>query len=232
MLGAATGAIAIGTAVMSILTTTIILIRTTISIAITLTEARAKVSGSTTRNTGATHLMAIGELRISSAVNEAKVEEAASVAPEDLVGQVVRVALVVPEDLVVRVASAVPESLVALAVPENLAGLAVPESLAVLAGPESLVAVPEQETGPALGLELAIALAAVPETGQLRAHRVAPERIKSVIARLHPGRAHLAAEASAAVAETMRVPAAAEAAIAWAVAVTAVVAAADVVVVE
>src|SRR5947207_12141048 len=63
-LGAAPGAIAIGTAEMSTSTTTIISIRTTISTA--TSAARDRVIGSTTRNTAETLPMGTGKQRISS----------------------------------------------------------------------------------------------------------------------------------------------------------------------
>jgi hypothetical protein len=65
-LGAATGAIAIGTVEMSISTTIIISIATTTSTA--MLAARGKVIGSITRNTGEMRLMGTGKRRINSAV--------------------------------------------------------------------------------------------------------------------------------------------------------------------
>src|SRR5438045_9326620 len=65
VLGAAIGAIAIGTAATSTSTTIIISIRTTISTA--MSAARDKVIGSTTHNTGEMRRMGTGKLRISTA---------------------------------------------------------------------------------------------------------------------------------------------------------------------
>src|SRR6266566_8457722 len=64
-LGAATGAIAIGTVATLRSTTIIITIRTTISTA--TSAARDRVIGSTTRNTGEMHPMGTGKQRISTA---------------------------------------------------------------------------------------------------------------------------------------------------------------------
>jgi hypothetical protein len=88
-LGAATGAIAIGTAEMSTSTTIIISIATTTS---TVTSAvRDKVIGSTIRNTGEMHPMGTGKQQISLVVR-VRVGQVAPVVPA------VRAALVVPED--------------------------------------------------------------------------------------------------------------------------------------
>src|SRR5437867_439430 len=72
-LGAATGAIAIGTVATLRSTTIIITIRTTISTA--MSAARDRVIGSTIRNTAEMHPMVIGKQRISTAARlEAKAE--------------------------------------------------------------------------------------------------------------------------------------------------------------
>jgi hypothetical protein len=88
-LGAATGAIAIGTAEMSTSTTIIILIATTPSTA--TSAVRDKVIGSTIRNTGEMHPMGTGKQQISLVVR-VRVGQVAPVVPA------VRAALVVPED--------------------------------------------------------------------------------------------------------------------------------------
>ena len=86
--GAATGAIAIGTAEMSISTTIIISIATTISIATSIAKA---ATGSTIHNTAAMRLTETGKQRTSLVVR-VRVELVAPVVPA------VRVGLVVPED--------------------------------------------------------------------------------------------------------------------------------------
>ena len=88
-LGAATGAIAIGTAEMSTSTTIIISIATTISTA--TSAAKGKVIGSTIHNTAEMHPMGTGKQQISLVVR-VRVELVAPVVPA------VRVALVVSED--------------------------------------------------------------------------------------------------------------------------------------
>src|SRR5215475_14269445 len=90
-LGAAIGAIAIGTVATLRSTTIIITIRTTISTATSV--ARGKGIGSTIRNTAAMPPMGTGRRRISLAVR---------VRVEQVIDQVVWVAPVVPEDPVVR----------------------------------------------------------------------------------------------------------------------------------
>src|SRR6266480_4348644 len=92
VLGAAIGAIAIGTVATSTSTTIIISIRTTISTA--MSAARDKVIGSTIRNTAEMLRMETGKRRINSA-DVAPVAPVASVVPED------PVALAVPENPVV-----------------------------------------------------------------------------------------------------------------------------------
>ena len=101
--GVVTGAIAIGTAATSILTTTIISIRTTIS---TVTStARDKGIGNITRSIAEMRRMATGELRTSSAamrVNSRAAVRAVVVAPvvrvelAELAAQGAREALAVP----------------------------------------------------------------------------------------------------------------------------------------
>ena len=121
VLGAAIGAIAIGTAATSTSTTIIISIRTTISTA--MSAARDKVIGSTIRNTAEMLRMATGKQPTSLAVRELEIVPA------------VRAALVVLESLAVRVASVVPEDPVVQAVLEN----------PVVPGPETAPAVGELE---------------------------------------------------------------------------------------
>src|SRR5262249_8581648 len=104
-LGAATGAIAIGTAA-TLRSTTIIITRTTIS---TATSAAKAATGSTMRNTAGMHLTGTGKRRISSGVRvlvaqaalaglaaqvaqEALAELVAQVAQEALAGLAVQVA--------------------------------------------------------------------------------------------------------------------------------------------
>ena len=212
VLGAAIGAIAIGTAATSTSTTIIISIRTTISTA--MSAARDKVIGSTIRNTAEMHPMGTGKQPISSA-DVAPVVPVARVVPEDplvpvvrvaRVVPVVRVALVVPENPVVQVASVVledPVEPVALVVPEN-------------------PAVPELETGPVAALELVLVQVAV------------ALRTKSAIAAHRPDLvpAPRVEDSAAAVAETTREPVAAEVGTAWEAAATAVVVVAVAVAVE
>ena len=87
--GAVTGAIAIGMAATSTLTTTIISIRTTISIETSI-AARDKVIGSIIRNTVAMRLMVIGEQRTSLglAIGSSQALVAQEVAPEREIGLV------------------------------------------------------------------------------------------------------------------------------------------------
>jgi len=214
-------------------TTIIITIRTTISIA--MSAARDKVIGSTIRNTAEMLPMATGKRRISSGVR-VLVAQAAPVVPAVRVALVapvvpaVQVALVVSEDPAVQVAlvvsedpavqvvqgaPVVPAVRVALVVPEDPVEPAVRES-PVAPERELALAAVELEHGP-----VAVVLAPGHPRGQ---PAVAALRTKSGTA-AHP---HdlvpllEAAEDLAAVAETTREPAAAEAVIAWEVAVTAV----------
>jgi hypothetical protein len=147
--------------------------------------------------------------------------QAGLVVPEDPVVLAAPAGLVVPEDPVVQAAR------VALGVPEDpvvQAARVVPESPAVLVAPE-------QATDPVVALELQIVRVVVPEQATVpvealavpshqRDQRAVALRTKSVIAvHLHDLVPLLEAgeDLAAAVAETTREPAAAEAAIAWAV---------------
>ena len=139
-------------------------------------------------------------MRVSSRV---AVVLAVVVASEE---QVVRVAPVVPAVQVAPVAPVVRVVRVAPAAPENQAELVVPENPVepvALVVPEN-PAVPELETGPVAALELVLVQLAV------------ALRTKSATA-AHPHDLVPAprVEDSAAAAETTRVPAAAEAAVAW-----------------
>jgi len=147
------------------------------------------------------------------------VARVALVGPEDPVELAAQVALVGPEDpaeLAARVALVVPEDPVGLAVQAALVG---PEDPAVLVA----LAVPED---PAVQVALERELVQV-EAGLVQGHRPAQQaealRTKSVIAARHPDQVPLLAveeDLAAAVAETTREPAAAEAGIAWEVADT------------
>ena len=210
-LGAATGAIAIGTAATSTSTTTIILIETRTGTSTGDKLARA-TNGSTMRNTVEMPRMAteIRPINLADAVRVAPVVRAVSedlvvrvalVVPEDPVVPVVRAALVVPEDPVV------PVVWVALVVPEDLVEPAVPVALVVPAAGE---------------LELDRAAAALVRSHPRAQLAVALRRTKSVIAAHRPDLVpRLAAEEDlAAVAETTRAPAAVEVAQVWEAAVT------------
>ena len=117
---------------------------------------------------------------------------------EDPVGLAVRAALVVPEDLVVLAVLVAPGVREALEVSEN----------------------------PAVPVALVVPAEAVLVQGHRPVQLALPQRTRSVTANHHRGQVRLLAaeEDLAGVAETTRVPAAAEAAIAWAEAVTAAVA--------
>ena len=193
-----------------------------------------ETSGSTTRNTGEMPPMATentankfgGRVRVAPVVGRAV--RAALVVPEDPVELAVRAALVVPEDpveLAVRAALVVPEDPVVLAV---RAALVVPENPAVLVVPEDPVVrvalvVSESPAVPvALELEL-VQVEAVLVQGHRPAQLAVALRTKSVIAAHRPDLVPLLAaeeDLAAAVAETTREPAAAEAVIAWEVADT------------
>jgi hypothetical protein len=200
VLGAATGAIAIGMAAMSTLTTKIILIA---PIILTATSAAKAGTGSTTRNTVETRRTGIGKQRTSLVVR-VRVERAelvVQVAQAELVDQVVSVGLA---DRVASVALAVRVASAELVVREAQAELVVREAQAEL--------------------EL-VPVVVVPVRGHRHAQLAVPLRTRSVTGVHHPGLAPvLAAAASVAVAETTREPAAPEAVRVWAVAVTAVAA--------
>jgi hypothetical protein len=197
VLGAATGAIAIGMAAMSTLTTKIILIA---PIILTATSAAKAGTGSTTRNTVETRRTGIGKQRTSLVVR-VRVERAelvVQVAQAELVDQVVSVGLA---DRVASVALAVRVASAELVVREAQAELVVREAQAEL--------------------EL-VPVVVVPVRGHRHAQLAVPLRTRSVTGVHHPGLAPvLAAAASVAVAETTREPAAPEAVRVWAVAVTA-----------
>ena len=167
-------------------------------------------------------------------INLADAVRVAPVVREGPVGLAVRAALAVlegPVELAVRVALAVPEGpvglavQVALAVPEDPAGLAVQVELVVPEDPAVRGALAVSEN-PAVPVALVVPAEAVLVQGRLRAQLALPQRTKSVTANHHRGQVRLLAaeEDLAGVAETTRAPAAAEAAIAWAVADTAAVA--------
>jgi hypothetical protein len=191
-----------------------------------MSAARDKVIGSTIRNTAEMLPTATGKRRINLEV-KVLVAQGALVVPavqvalvvsEDPVEPAVQVGLVVSEDPAVQVvqgAPVVPAVRVALVVPEDPVEPAVRES-PVAPERELALAAVELEHGP-----VAVVLAPGHPRGQ---PAVAALRTKSGTA-AHP---HdlvpllEAAEDLAAVAETTREPAAAEAVIAWEVAVTAV----------
>ena len=201
-LGAAIGAIAIGTVATLRSTTIIITIATTISTA--MSAARDKVIGSTIRNTAEMPRMETGKQPINSA-DVAPVVPAALVVPEDPVVSAVRAALVVSEDPVEPAVRA------ALVVSEDPVEPAVQVALVVLESP----AVPV-----ALEREL-VQVEAVLVRGHPHAQlAVVALRTKSVTAAHRPDLVPLLAaeDLAVAVAETTREPAAAEAAIAWAAA--------------
>ena len=176
VLGAAIGAIAIGTAATSTSTTIIISIRTTIS------TASKTVSSNTTHNTAEMLPMVTGEqqiglvaMRVSSRV---AVVLAVVVASEE---QVVRVAPVVPA---VQVAPVVRVVRVAPVVPEN-------------------PVVPELETAPVAALELvlvqvAVALRTKSATAAHPHDRVVARRVEDLAAAAETTREPAAAEAAVA----------------------------------
>src|SRR5206468_5258918 len=169
-LGAATGAIAIGTVATLRSTTIIITIRTTISTA--TSAARDRVIGSTIRNTGEMHPMGTGKQRISTAARlEAKAEggpvlelelvlvqaelEHVPVAALELVIDLVVVELGLPIGLGVE-----PERAIGLAV----AGVVKPTVLvaaAELGLPIGPAVVPELETAQVVAPELELVQVAV-----------------------------------------------------------------------
>jgi len=143
------------------------------------------------------------------------------------VAPVVRVARVVPEDPVVRVALESPVARVALVVAEDPVVPGVRAVLDTAVARVALVvpgnpAVPELETGPVAALELVLVQVAV------------ALRTKSAIAAHRPDLvpAPRVEDSAAAVAETTREPVAAEVGTAWEAAATAVVVVAVAVAVE
>jgi len=204
-------------------TTIIITIATTISTA--MSAARDKVIGSTIRNTAEMHPMGTGKQPISLAVRGLEIVPAvrvASVVPEDPAVRVVLespavlpVALVVQEDRVVPAARVVSEN---PAVPVALELQTVPVAV------RARVIVPG--AGPGLAIVRAAGqlqhapVVAVPVLGHRHVQPAIPLRTKSVTAAHRPDLVPLleAEEDLAAVAETTREPAAAEAVTAWAAA--------------
>jgi len=149
--------------------------------------------------------------------NLADVVRVVLVVPEDPVELAAQAALVVSESLAVPVALVVPAVRVALVVSENAA------VLVALVVPAVRVALVVSEN-PAAPVALERELVQV-EAGLVQGHRPAQLavalRTKSVIAAHHLDQVPLLAveeDLAAAVAETTRVPAAAEAAVAWEVA--------------
>ena len=202
---------------------------------------QGKATGSTIRNTGEMLLMAteIPPINLADAVRVAPVVpvvRAALVVPDDPVELVVRAALVVPEDpaeLAVRAALVVPEDPVELAV---RVALVVPEDPGSWRCRwrwwcrktrrcwwrwSSRGAVVLEN--PAVPVELIVPVEAVLVQDHRPALLAVALRTKSVIAAHHPDQVPLLAveeDLAAAVAETTREPAAAEAVIAWAAADT------------
>ena len=238
-----TGAIAIGTVATLRSITITTTIRTTISTA--MSAARDKVIGSIIRNTGEMPRMAT-EILPTNSVDAARVAPVVPVVravlvalevPEDPVELAVPAALEVPED---PVELAVPAALVVLESPAVLVALVVPavrEALVVLESLVVLVALVVPAVREALvvleSLVVLVALVVPAEAGLVQGHRPAQLavalRTKSVIAAHHLDQVPLLAveeDLAAAVAETMREPAAAEAVIAWEVADTVAAAAA------
>jgi hypothetical protein len=186
-------------------------------------------TGSITRNTGEMPRTATEILP----TNLADVVRAVLVVPAVRAALVVLavaedpVALVVPEDpveLAVRVVLVVLEDPAALVVPEDPVELAVPESLVALVVPEGQAVLVELVVSESPAVQVAPERELVQvEVGLVQGHRHAQLavalRTKSVIAARHPDQVPLLAveeDLAAAVAETTRVPAAAEAVIAWA----------------
>src|SRR5207237_6696866 len=208
--GAATGAIAIGTAATSTSITITISIVTKISTATSIAKA---ATGSTIRNTAGMHLTGTGKRRISSGVR-ALVAQAALVVPavrvalvvsEDPAEPAVQVALVEWEDPVEPAVQESPAVQVALVEWEDPVEPAVQESPAVQVAPER---------------EL-VQVEAVPAREHPRARPAVALRTRSVTAAHRPGLVRLleaAEDLVAPVAETTRERAAAEVVIAWEVA--------------
>ena len=238
-LGAATGAIVIGTVATLRSITIIITIRTTILTA--TSTARDRVIGSTIRNTAGMPRMAT-EIRPINLADVAPVERVALVVLEDPVeraGLVVledpveRAGLVVLEDPVERVALVAPEdpvepvALVVLEDPAERVALVVPEN----PGARVALVVPEDPAEPVV-LELQTVPVAVLEgeldqvavvlvRDHLRARLAVPLRRKSVTAAHRPDLVPLLTvgeDLAAAVAETTLEQAAAGVVKAWAAA--------------
>ena len=221
----------IGMAVTSRSITRTILIVTTISTATSVAKA---ATFSTIHNTAAMRLTETGKQR-TSLVARVRVELVVPVVPavrvalvvsEDPVERAVQVALVVSEDpagLVELVAPVVPAVRVALVVPEDPVALVVPEDPVEPAVQESPVALERELAQVAVELEH-VPVVVVLVRGHPRVQlAVVALRTKSVTAAHRPGLVpRLGAEDLAVVAVTTRDPAAAEAVIAWEVAVTAV----------
>jgi hypothetical protein len=206
--GAATGAIAIGTAATSTSTIKIISTVTTISI---VTSVGKAVRGSITRNTGATLPMGTGKRRISSAPMRASSLEVA----------------------LERGRVAVAREHVPVAVePEPDPVVAEPELVPVVAELEHDRAVAELEHDLVVAEPELVQVEAVPVPGHLHARLAVALRTKWVIVVHRPGLPLLAVEDLAAVVGTTREPAAAEAVVAWEVAVIVVAAAVTAVAVE
>jgi hypothetical protein len=152
-----------------------------------------------------------------------RVVRVALVAPDDPVELVVRAALVVPDDpvgLVGQAALVVPDDPVGLV---GQAALVVPESLVVPEDPAVQVALVASES-PGVQVERELVQVEVgPVQGRRLAQLAVALRTKSVIAAHHRDQVPLLAveaDLAAAVAETTREPAVAEAVIAWAAADT------------
>ena len=210
------------------------------------TGDRARVIGSTIRNTVEMHRMATEERRVNSAAMPVSSRAAELVVVVALAASVARAVLVVPEDLAVKVASAalvVPEDQavqVALAgsvVPEDqavrvaLAASVVPEDQAVQVALAASVVPEDPVVRVALGApenpavaELVLVIVpaeAVPAQGRPRAQVVVPLKTKSAIAVHHRGLVRVPKKAEdlvAVAAETTHGPVATEAVTAWAAA--------------
>jgi hypothetical protein len=228
---------------MSTSTTIIISIATTTSTAITSTEGREdKVNGSTILSTAEMRRMATEELQINSALTIVSSPEAVT-ARAQAIGQAAARARVIVRgaELVLAIVPVAVQARVIVRGAELVLAIvpvAVQARVIVLGAELVLAIVPvvapvqatDQVVAPELAiaqvaeLELAIVQAAAPAIGlavaelELGQVAVAP-RTKSVIAAHRRGLAHLEVEGLAAVVETMREPAAIEAAVAWAAAV-------------
>jgi len=160
------------------------------------------------------------EILPTNSADVVRAARAALVAPEDSVELVARAALVVLEDpveLAVRAALVVPEDPVELAV---RAALVVSESPVALVAPAAREALVVSEN-PAVPVALVVQVEALLVQGHRPARLAVALRTKSVIVAHRPDLVPLleaGEDLAAAVAETTRVPAAAEAAVAWEVA--------------